>query len=140
MIRLLKKLFMQSGGIQWSTEPHSNIYKTIRKTAFQRQSSQQRKENNIKKKEKGLDFNALRSQVLEELKVGKPLFGKDVAFAPLLKNILNSVQEGGMDIHLTAELCIGGNRRNGKMQKQVQTPVGWITVSTIRDRDASFDP
>lgn len=33
-----------------------------------------------------------------------------------------------------------GNRRNGKMQKQVQTPVGDITVTTPRDRDASFDP
>ena len=33
-----------------------------------------------------------------------------------------------------------GNRRNGKMQKQVQTPLGEVTVSTPRDRNSSFDP
>ena len=45
-----------------------------------------------------------------------------------------------MDAHLTQESRESGNRRNGKMQKQVQTPVGDITVTTPRDRDASFDP
>lgn len=87
-----------------------------------------------------LDFNELRAQVLEELKAGKPLFGKDGAFAPLLENILNAALEGEMDAHLTDESRQNGNRRNGKMQKQVQTPVGEVTVSTPRDRDASFDP
>ena len=33
-----------------------------------------------------------------------------------------------------------GNRRNGKIQKQVQTPLGEVTVSTPRDRNSSFDP
>ena len=33
-----------------------------------------------------------------------------------------------------------GNRRNGKMPKQVQTRYGEITVETPRDRDGSFDP
>ncbi len=33
-----------------------------------------------------------------------------------------------------------GNRRNGKMQKQVQPPLGEATVSTPRDRNSSFDP
>lgn len=53
--------------------------------------------------EKELDFNALRAQVLEEIKAGKPLFGKDGAFAPLLENILNAALEGEMDAHLTSE-------------------------------------
>ena len=69
-----------------------------------------------------LDFNELRAQVLEELKAGKPLFGKDGAFAPLLENILNAALEGEMDAHLTEDSRQNGNRRNGKMQKQVQTP------------------
>lgn len=90
--------------------------------------------------EKELDFNVLRAQVLEEIKAGKPLFGKDGAFAPLLENILNAALEGEMDAHLTSESRQSGNRRNGKMQKQVQTPVGEVTVSTPRDRDASFNP
>ena len=33
-----------------------------------------------------------------------------------------------------------GNRRNGKMPKQVQTRYGEITVETPRDRDGSFEP
>ncbi|GAE21841.1 transposase [Bacteroides pyogenes JCM 10003] len=45
-----------------------------------------------------------------------------------------------MDAHLDVEERYSGNRRNGKMQKQVQTPFGAVTVSTPRDRNASFDP
>lgn len=86
-----------------------------------------------------MDFNELGAQVLEELKAGKPLFGKDGALTPLLENIINAALEGEMDAHLTEESRQAGNRRNGKMQKQVQTPVGEVTVSTPRDRDSSFD-
>lgn len=85
-----------------------------------------------------MDFNALRAQVLEEIRAGKPLLGKDGAFAPLLENILNAVLEGKMDAHLISKSRRNGNRRNGKMQKQVQTPVGEVTVSTPRDRDDSL--
>ena len=87
-----------------------------------------------------MDFNELGAQVLEELKAGKPLFGKDGALSPLLENIINAALEGEMDAHFTEESRQAGNRRNGKMQKQVQTPVGEMTVSTPRDRDSSFDP
>lgn len=87
-----------------------------------------------------MDFNELGAQVLEELKAGKPLFGKDGALAPLLENIINAALEGEMDAHLTEESRQAGNRRNGKMQKQVQTPVGEVTVSPPRDRESSFAP
>lgn len=89
---------------------------------------------------KEVDFNIFKAQILEEIKAGKPLFGKDGALAPMIENIVNAVLEGEMDAHLTRESRESGNRRNGKMQKQVQTPVGDITVTTPRDRDASFDP
>lgn len=45
-----------------------------------------------------------------------------------------------MDAHLTEEKRQLGNRRNSKMQKQVQTPLGEITVSTPRDRNSGFEP
>ena len=45
-----------------------------------------------------------------------------------------------MDAYLTEEDRQLGNRRNGKMQKQVQTPLGEVTVSTTRDRNSSFEP
>ena len=90
--------------------------------------------------EKELDFYALGVKVLEDINNGKPMFGKDGAFAPMLEKILNAALEGEMDAHLTKESRAGGNRSNGKMDKQVRTPVGEVTVSTPRDRDASFDP
>ena len=66
-----------------------------------------------------LDFNIFKAQILEEIKAGKPLLGKYGALAPMIENIVNAVLEGEMDAHLTQESRESGNRRNGKMQKQV---------------------
>lgn len=76
----------------------------------------------------------------EQLRKGEPLFGKDGALAPMLERILNAALEGEMDAHLTSEERSQGNRRNGKMPKQVQTCYGAVTVETPRDRDGSFEP
>ena len=76
----------------------------------------------------------------EQLRTGKPLFGKEGALAPMLERILNAALEGEMDAHLNEESRESGNRRNGKMSKTVQTQYGEVTVETPRDRDGSFDP
>ena len=86
------------------------------------------------------DFESIKNKAIEQLKAGKPLLGKDGAFAPLLESILNAALEGEMDAHPSDEERMSGNRRNGKMQKQVQTSMGEVTVSTPRDRNATFDP
>ena len=86
------------------------------------------------------DFESIKNKAIEQLKAGKPLLGKDGAFAPLLESILNAALEDEMDAHLTDEERQLGNRRNGKMQKQLQTPLGEVTVSTPRDRNSSFEP
>lgn len=86
------------------------------------------------------DFESIKNKALEQLKSGKSLLGKDGAFATLLESILNAALEGEMDAHLSPRECEDGNRRNGKMHKQVQTPLGEVTVSTPRDRNSSFDP
>ena len=86
------------------------------------------------------DFESIKNKAIEQLKAGKPLLGKDGAFAPLLESILNAALEGEMDAHLSEEERMSGNRRNGKMQKQVQTSMGEVTVSTPRDRNATFEP
>ena len=57
-----------------------------------------------------------------------------------MESILNAALEGEMDAHLSEEERMSGNRRNGKMQKQVQTSMGEVTVSTPRDRNATFEP
>ena len=54
--------------------------------------------------------------------------------------LLNAAIEGEMDAHLGEAQRQMGNRRNGKMDKQVQTPLDEVTVSTPRDRNASFSP
>lgn len=86
------------------------------------------------------DYKAFQAKVLEQIRSGKPLLGKDGAFAPLLENILNAALEGEMDAHLDADERSMGNRRNGRMSKQVQTQLGEVTVHTPRDRQSSFEP
>lgn len=90
--------------------------------------------------EETFDFESIKNKALEQLRSGKPLLGKDGAFAPLLESILNAALEGEMDAHLDDHERNQGNRRNGKMQKQVQTPMGEVTVSTPRDRHSTFEP
>ena len=63
------------------------------------------------------DFESIKNKAIEQLKAGKPLLGKDGAFAPLLESILNVALEGEMDTHFTEEERQMGNRRNGKMQR-----------------------
>ena len=76
----------------------------------------------------------------EQLRNGEPLFGKDGALAPMLELILDAALEGEMDAHLLIDERSKGNRRNGKMPKQVQTCYGEVTVETPCDRDGSFEP
>ena len=40
------------------------------------------------------DFESIKNKAIEQLKAGKPLLGKDDAFAPLLTSILNAALEG----------------------------------------------
>lgn len=86
------------------------------------------------------DYAAFKAKALDQLKSGKPLLGKDGAFAPLLENILNAALEGEMDAHMDSEERSTGNRRNGYTSKQVQTQLGEVTVHTPRDRESRFEP
>ena len=72
--------------------------------------------------------------------IENPLFGKNGTLAPMLERILNAALEGEMDAHLSIDERSKGNRRNGKMPKQVQTCYGAVTVETPRNRDDSFEP
>lgn len=52
------------------------------------------------KKIQKLDYEALKKRTIDQLRSGKALFGKDGAFALLLKEILEAAQEGNMKGHL----------------------------------------
>ncbi len=90
--------------------------------------------------EQEFNFEEIKHKALEQLKSGQPLLGKEGAFAPLLESILHSALEGEMDAHLSVEEGSLDNGRNGKMSKQLHTPLGEVTVSTAGDRTSGFEP
>ncbi|MDR3716711.1 MAG: IS256 family transposase [Puia sp.] len=91
-------------------------------------------------KEDKFDYESIKKKTLEQLRSGKSLFGKDGAFAPLLKDILEAAMEGELEGHLDEEERAGGNRKNGKTSKKLKTADGTIDLETPRDRAASFEP
>ena len=51
-------------------------------------------------KNKNEEYEALKKKALEQFKRGQPLLGKDGAFAPLLKEFLESALEAEVEEHL----------------------------------------
>jgi putative transposase len=92
------------------------------------------------KEQKNFDYESIKKATLAELRSGKSLFGKDGAFAPMLKDILESALEAELDEHLDAAQRIKGNRKNGGTKKQLKTSDGTIEIETPRDRQSSFEP
>lgn len=76
--------------------------------------------------------NAIKDGIIKNgIIYGKPLLGKDGAFAPLLESILNAALEGEMDVHLTEEERQMGNRCNGKIEcanRQLKTDLNLRSV------------
>ena len=86
------------------------------------------------------DYDALKKKTLSQLRTGKSLFGKDGAFAPLLKSFLEAALEEELEAQLDEEERQQGNRKNGKISKQLKTGEGTIELSTPRDRSGNFEP
>lgn len=96
----------------------------------------------------------VRKLALEQFKSGKPLFGKEGAFAPMLKEVLEAALEAEMADHLSQgtgeddleqiasdfEARRQKNRRNGLTQKTVKSKEGSFELATPRDRNGSFSP
>ncbi len=80
----------------------------------------------------------LEKKALEQLLSGKSLFGKDGAFAPMLKGFLEKALEAEMSVHL--EENPGINKRNGKGKKTVKSGLGTFEIETPTDRNSSFQP
>ncbi|MGB3063368.1 IS256 family transposase [Sphingobacterium thalpophilum] len=91
-------------------------------------------------RETELDFESMKEKALRQLRSGESLYGKDGAFAPLLKKFLEAALEAEMDAHLDEPERMRGNRRNGKQHKRLRTSDGTIELSTPRDRHSSYDP
>jgi len=91
-------------------------------------------------KKENFDYDGLKKKALEQLRSGKPLFGKDGAFAPLLKEFLEAAMESELDEHLDDQERENGNRKNGHGSKKLKTADGTIDLDPPRDRSGSYDP
>ena len=91
-------------------------------------------------KEESLEYEQMKQKALEQLRSCKSLYGKDGAFAPLLKSFLDSALDAELESHLDEAERSTGNRRNGKTSKEVRTSSGTISIDTPRDRTSSFEP
>ncbi len=49
------------------------------------------------------NLEAIKKKALEQFRLGKSLYGKDGAFAPMLKIFLEAALEGELDSHLDAD-------------------------------------
>jgi len=94
----------------------------------------------MSKKEEQFNLEEIKKKALEQFRSGKSLYGKDGAFAPMLKSFLESALEGELDSHLDDDERKEGNRKNGKTSKTVQTSDGPVELETSRDRNATFEP
>jgi transposase-like protein len=94
----------------------------------------------MEKEKKSFDYESIKKATLAQLRSGKSLFGKGGAFAPMLKDILESALDAEMDAHLDAAERKGGNRKNGSTRKRLKTSDGTIEIETPRDRQSSFEP
>lgn len=93
----------------------------------------------MKKEEKSFDYESIKEKTLAQLGTGKSLFGKDWAFAPLLKDILEAALSAGLEALLSEQTeCL--NRKNGYNNKRLKTSEGTIELSTPRDRNGYIEP
>ena len=91
-------------------------------------------------KDRNEEYEALKKKALEQFKTGQPLLGKGGAFAPLMKQFLESALEAEMEEHLDESERNKGNRRNGTSKKTVKSSDGSFELETPRDRESNFEP
>ena len=90
--------------------------------------------------EKSEDYKELQALALAQLRSGQSLTGKGGAFAPLLKEFIESALKAEMDVHLDESERKQGNKKNGKGVKTLKTSSGSITIETPQDRLSNFEP
>jgi transposase-like protein len=86
------------------------------------------------------EYKTMRAKALAQLRSGESLTGKDGAFAPLIKEFIETALQSEMDSHLDAEERQNGNKRNGKGTKTLKTSTGEVVIDTPQDRSSSFEP
>ena len=86
------------------------------------------------------EMKELQAKVVQQIRSGKSLTGKDGAFAPMIKQFLETALEAELNEHLDEEERGLGNKRNGYKSKQVKSSSGTVEIETPQDRLSSFSP
>ena len=86
------------------------------------------------------EIDELQEKALKQLMSGESLFGKEGAFAPMLKSFLEAALQAEMEAHLTDEQRSKGNKRNGKGTKTIKSSTGSFQIATPQDRHSDFEP
>ena len=86
------------------------------------------------------EYKAMQAKALEQLRSGQSLTGKNGAFAPLLKQFIETALAAEMAGHLDENERSKGNKLNGKGRKTLKTLAGDITIETPQDRHSSCSP
>lgn len=94
----------------------------------------------MKKGQNSFDYEEIKKKTLEQFRSGKSLFGKDGAFAPMLKDILEAALNAELEAHLGEDQRTIGNRKNGYTSKRLKTLDGTFELDTPRDRNGDFEP
>jgi transposase-like protein len=95
----------------------------------------------MEKQTKLPDYESVKKAALEQFRSGKSLYGKNGAFAPLLKEFLEAALQEELETHISEEAQNEvPNRKNGKVSKTVRTNDGEIELVTSRDLNGSFEP
>ena len=79
----------------------------------------------------------LEKKALDQLLSGESLFGKDCAFAPMLKSFIEKALQVEMSSHLSTS---ENNKRNGKGIKTIKSSLGSFEIQTPTDRKSDFEP
>lgn len=90
--------------------------------------------------EKEEEYEAMKKLALKQFRSGEPLLGRGGAFAPLLKEFLESALQAEIEEHLEDDQKMPGNRRNGKSTKTIKSSSGEFELDTPRDRQSNFEP
>ena len=76
--------------------------------------------------------------ILQHIREGKALGGKDGALAPLIKQLTEAALQAEIESHLTQDLQ--KNRKNGFSSKTMKSEVGNFELDVPRDRTGTFEP
>src|SRR5690625_7993552 len=84
------------------------------------------------------ELTQLQKKALEQLQSGESLFGKDGAFAPMLKSFIESALQAEMDCHLDENQRGSGNKRNGIGRKTIKSAAGSFEIVSPQDCHSSL--